>query len=155
MRVGFVGLGAMGSHMARNLHRAGMLAGVWNRTAETRVAPARDVIQDAFDGRADLRVGARVGPRHLVDHRLPPRVFRRRRRPCHRGLRHALYQGWDMHPGHLVTRYAASYDFYRGQLRPSCDRLAQYTARAASGVLDEPATVQAGSTLDNGVQWSG
>jgi 3-hydroxyisobutyrate dehydrogenase len=34
MRVGFVGLGAMGSHMARNLHRAGLLAGVWNRTAE-------------------------------------------------------------------------------------------------------------------------
>src|SRR5256714_5195769 len=34
MRVGFVGLGAMGTHMARNLHRAGMLAAVWNRSAE-------------------------------------------------------------------------------------------------------------------------
>jgi 3-hydroxyisobutyrate dehydrogenase len=34
MRVGFVGLGAMGMHMARNLHRAGLLAAVWNRTAE-------------------------------------------------------------------------------------------------------------------------
>jgi 3-hydroxyisobutyrate dehydrogenase len=34
MRVGFVGLGAMGTHMARNLHRAGMLAGVFNRSAE-------------------------------------------------------------------------------------------------------------------------
>src|SRR4030081_3022738 len=34
MRVGFVGLGAMGMHMARNLHRAGMLAAVWNRSAE-------------------------------------------------------------------------------------------------------------------------
>ena len=34
MRVGFVGLGAMGTHMARNLHRAGMLTAVWNRTAE-------------------------------------------------------------------------------------------------------------------------
>src|SRR5437773_12209081 len=33
MRVGFVGLGAMGTHMARNLHRAGMLAAVWNRSA--------------------------------------------------------------------------------------------------------------------------
>lgn len=32
MRVGFVGLGAMGMHMARNLHRAGLLAGVFNRT---------------------------------------------------------------------------------------------------------------------------
>jgi 3-hydroxyisobutyrate dehydrogenase len=34
MRVGFVGLGAMGAHMARNLHRAGLLTAVWNRTAE-------------------------------------------------------------------------------------------------------------------------
>jgi 3-hydroxyisobutyrate dehydrogenase len=34
MRVGFVGLGAMGTHMARNLHRAGMLAAVWNRNAD-------------------------------------------------------------------------------------------------------------------------
>jgi len=32
MRTGFVGLGAMGVHMARNLHRAGLLAAVWNRT---------------------------------------------------------------------------------------------------------------------------
>jgi 3-hydroxyisobutyrate dehydrogenase len=34
MRVGFVGLGAMGIHMARNLHRAGLLTAVWNRTGE-------------------------------------------------------------------------------------------------------------------------
>ena len=32
LRVGFVGLGAMGLPMARNLHRAGLLAGAWNRT---------------------------------------------------------------------------------------------------------------------------
>jgi hypothetical protein len=63
-----------------------------------------------------------------------------------RSLRHALYQGWDLHPGHLVTRYAATYDFYRGQLRPSCDRLVQYTGKAAAGVLDEPATAQALAT---------
>ncbi|MBS0389102.1 MAG: NAD(P)-dependent oxidoreductase, partial [Proteobacteria bacterium] len=28
MRTGFIGLGAMGSGMARNLHRAGLLTGV-------------------------------------------------------------------------------------------------------------------------------
>nr|WP_240901252.1 NAD(P)-dependent oxidoreductase [Thioalkalivibrio sp. XN279] len=32
MRVGFIGLGAMGLPMARNLHRAGLLHGAWNRT---------------------------------------------------------------------------------------------------------------------------
>src|SRR5450631_4321541 len=34
MRAGFVGLGAMGMHMARNLNRAGLLSVVWNRTSE-------------------------------------------------------------------------------------------------------------------------
>jgi len=34
MRAAFVGLGAMGMHMARNLHRAGFLQAVWNRTGE-------------------------------------------------------------------------------------------------------------------------
>ena len=32
MRTGFVGLGAMGMHMARNLQRAGLLTAVWNRS---------------------------------------------------------------------------------------------------------------------------
>jgi 3-hydroxyisobutyrate dehydrogenase len=38
MRTGFVGLGAMGTHMARNLHRAGLLAGVWNRSSAKATA---------------------------------------------------------------------------------------------------------------------
>jgi 3-hydroxyisobutyrate dehydrogenase len=33
-RVGFAGLGAMGAPMARNLHKAGLLAAVWNRSRE-------------------------------------------------------------------------------------------------------------------------
>jgi len=34
MRVGFIGLGAMGMGMARNLHKRGLLTAVWNRTQE-------------------------------------------------------------------------------------------------------------------------
>jgi 3-hydroxyisobutyrate dehydrogenase len=33
LTVGFAGLGAMGRGMARNLHRAGLLSAVWNRTS--------------------------------------------------------------------------------------------------------------------------
>src|SRR5688572_5471992 len=33
-RVGFAGLGAMGAPMAKNLHKAGLLAAVWNRSSE-------------------------------------------------------------------------------------------------------------------------
>ena len=34
MKTGVIGMGAMGRGMARNLHQAGLLAAVWNRTAE-------------------------------------------------------------------------------------------------------------------------
>ena len=43
MRTGFIGLGAMGSSMARNLHRAGLLGGVWNRTATKAAALATEL----------------------------------------------------------------------------------------------------------------
>ena len=43
MRAGFVGLGAMGMHMARNLHRAGLLEAVWNRTREKATALAAEL----------------------------------------------------------------------------------------------------------------
>ncbi|HEU5136141.1 MAG TPA: NAD(P)-dependent oxidoreductase [Steroidobacteraceae bacterium] len=37
-RVGFAGLGAMGAPMARNLHRAGLLQAVWNRSSHKAAA---------------------------------------------------------------------------------------------------------------------
>jgi 3-hydroxyisobutyrate dehydrogenase len=40
MQVGFIGLGAMGISMARNLHKAGLLNAVWNRTHEKSAALA-------------------------------------------------------------------------------------------------------------------
>jgi 3-hydroxyisobutyrate dehydrogenase len=43
MRTGFIGLGAMGSSMARNLHRAGLLNGVWNRNAAKAQHLAREL----------------------------------------------------------------------------------------------------------------
>jgi len=42
MKAGFIGLGAMGQHMARHLHRAGLLAGVWNRTSSKAAALAAE-----------------------------------------------------------------------------------------------------------------
>jgi 3-hydroxyisobutyrate dehydrogenase len=58
MRVGFIGLGAMGSHMARNLHRAGMLAGVWNRTPEKARSLAAELNSSAPDTPAELAASA-------------------------------------------------------------------------------------------------
>ncbi len=36
MKIGFIGLGTMGSSMAANLHNAGQLHAVWNRSSERR-----------------------------------------------------------------------------------------------------------------------
>jgi 3-hydroxyisobutyrate dehydrogenase len=57
LRVGFIGLGAMGVGMARNLHRAGMLTAVWNRTAAKAQSFA-----------AETRTIAVSAPEELVRH---------------------------------------------------------------------------------------
>jgi 3-hydroxyisobutyrate dehydrogenase len=54
MQTGFVGLGAMGMHMARNLHQAGLLTGVWNRTADKAVSLARELKCHAFSSLEEL-----------------------------------------------------------------------------------------------------
>lgn len=54
MNVGLIGLGAMGQHMARNLHRADLLAGVWNRTASRSESFAAETGCRAFASPAAL-----------------------------------------------------------------------------------------------------
>ncbi|MFE2645722.1 DUF6986 family protein [Streptomyces nigra] len=60
-----------------------------------------------------------------------------------RALARAYYQGWDMHPGHLPTRYAAVFAFYREGFEQAAARLARYANRAGGDVMDEPATAKA------------
>ncbi|MDJ1134291.1 DUF6986 family protein [Streptomyces iconiensis] len=60
-----------------------------------------------------------------------------------RSLARAYYQGWDMHPGHLPTRYAAVYAFYREGMERAGERLAAYVGKAGGDVMDEPATARA------------
>jgi len=54
MQTGIVGLGAMGVHMARNLHKAGLLTGVWNRTADKATALAQELKCHAFSNLVEL-----------------------------------------------------------------------------------------------------
>jgi hypothetical protein len=60
-----------------------------------------------------------------------------------RSLERGFYQGWDMHPGHLPTRYLATYAFFRRGLAEAGDRIRAYVDRVEGGVMDEPATAQA------------
>ncbi|HTL21635.1 MAG TPA: NAD(P)-dependent oxidoreductase [Steroidobacteraceae bacterium] len=57
MRTGFVGLGAMGMHMARNLQRAGLLAAVWNRTRGKAEALATELKVEAPATLPELAAG--------------------------------------------------------------------------------------------------
>lgn len=60
-----------------------------------------------------------------------------------RHLERGIYQGWDMHPAQLVTRYLATYAFYRGAFAPAATRLRTYVQRLDSAIMDEPATARA------------
>ncbi|MBA2317909.1 MAG: aldolase [Euzebyales bacterium] len=53
-------------------------------------------------------------------------------------LRHGFFQGWDLHPAHLPSRYAAVYAFLLADL----DAVRARLAGTAAGVLDEPATLR-------------
>ena len=60
-----------------------------------------------------------------------------------RALRRGFYQGWDLHPGQLPTRYLATFAFYREGFRRAAQRLGDYVSHSGSGILDEPATARA------------
>ncbi|MFJ4600638.1 DUF6986 family protein [Streptomyces griseoluteus] len=70
-------------------------------------------------------------------------AWRLHHRLTRRALARAYHQGWDMHPGHLPTRYAAVFAFYREGFAQAAARLAAYTTRTRGDVLDEPATARA------------
>ena len=62
-------------------------------------------------------------------------------------LRNGFYQGWDLHPGQLPTRYAAVYAFFLEGLEASSARLRNFVEQAARATLqgevfDDAATGQ-------------
>jgi 3-hydroxyisobutyrate dehydrogenase len=57
---GFIGLGAMGRGMARNLHAAGLLRGVWNRTASSAADLAAELGTEAATDPAALAAACEV-----------------------------------------------------------------------------------------------
>jgi hypothetical protein len=79
-----------------------------------------------------------VGPRDAVH-----AAWRLHARLVRRALERGLYQGWDLHPAQLVTRYVATYAFFRAALPAATARVAAYLHRTDAGVLDEPATARA------------
>jgi citrate lyase beta subunit len=60
-----------------------------------------------------------------------------------RSLAQGIYQGWDLHPAQLPSRYVAVYAFFREGLDQAAARLRAYVHGGDSGFLDEPATAVA------------
>lgn len=60
-------------------------------------------------------------------------------------LRNGFYQGWDLHPAQLPTRYAAVYAFYLSALPAATLRLRRFFDKAtrAGAAFDDAATGQA------------
>ena len=64
-----------------------------------------------------------------------------------RSLMHGYYQGWDLHPGQLPTRYAAVYAFFLRGFEAAAARLRNFVEKAAQATLagevfDDAATGQ-------------
>jgi hypothetical protein len=62
-------------------------------------------------------------------------------------LENAYYQGWDLHPAQLPTRYAAVYSFFLQSLDAASERLRNFVEKAAKATLvgdvfDDAATGQ-------------
>ena len=75
-------------------------------------------------------------------------AWRLHARLVRRSLRRGFYQGWDLHPGQLVSRYAARYAFFREGLPAAAARLRSYldTRRprgADAGLAGEAGTIRA------------
>ncbi len=72
-----------------------------------------------------------------------PSAWAEHLRLVRRSLERGFYQGWDLHPHQLPTRFAATYSFYRAGFSDAVARLRAYADKVAGGVLDEPATAEA------------
>jgi citrate lyase beta subunit len=70
-------------------------------------------------------------------------AWRDHARLVRRSLERGFYQGWDMHPHQLPSRFLATFGYFAGALPVVADRLGTYIGQQEAGTLDEPATAQA------------
>lgn len=122
---------------------------------------ARNMMQAAFAGRGVwLSDGATnvmpVGPHRgagLTDEQIAEngevvrRAWRLHFDHTRNSLANGFYQGWDLHPAQLVSRYAALYSFFLESLDDASARLSNFINKAARStmvgdVFDDAATGQ-------------
>lgn len=110
--------------------------GVWLSDGATNVLPVPAHRGD------DLTPGQAAESRETVH-----QAMRLHYRHVRHSLSHGYYQGWDLHPAQLPTRYAAVYAFFLEGLDSAGERLAAFVDSAAKATLvgevfDDAATGQ-------------
>ena len=116
--------------------------------------PACDFARSALQVCATGRVNISDGPTGLMpvsktgDRRAVHAAMRDHYQHVRRSLRNGFYQGWDLHPGQLPTRYAAVYSFFLGALPAAAARLRNFQERSQQAVttgtvFDDEATGRA------------
>ena len=110
---------------------------------------ARHVMQVSTAGRdVTLSDGAtNILPVPRDDRAAVQRAMRLHYEHVQRSLMHGYYQGWDLHPGQLPTRYAAVYAFFLQSFQAAAARLRNFVDQAARATLvgdifDDAATGQ-------------
>ncbi|WP_373198665.1 DUF6986 family protein [Mycobacterium marinum] len=146
--------------LARAIHMSqrrctGLHYGTYDYSAACGIAPQHQALDHPVADHAKAvmlaaaaQTGVRVsdGSTNVVPEGTEEQVvqaFRSHYRLVTRSLERGYYQGWDMHPGHLVTRWLATFTFFRAALGVAAPRLQAYLERAGGGVIDEPATAEA------------
>lgn len=134
-----------GLHFGTYDYTAGLgIAGGFQRLDHPAADHAKLVMQLAAAG-----TGARVsdGSSNIVpvgDESAVHSAWAMHAKLIRRSLERGVYQGWDLHPAQLPTRYLANYLFYLEGLPRLSRRLGNYLrGQAPGGVLDEPATAKA------------
>ena len=114
-------------------------AGLWLSDGATNVMP---VAPHRPAGGAPLTAEQEEENRRSVH-----RAWRLHYEHIQHSLTNAFYQGWDLHPAQLPTRYAAVYAFFLESLDPAAERLRHFVEQAARATLvgdvfDDAATGQ-------------
>ncbi|GAA4236997.1 hypothetical protein FHR32_004923 [Streptosporangium album] len=106
---------------------------------------ARHVMQTSFAGTGvELSDGSLAASPASDDRYVVRNLWWRHVSLIRHSLSHGFYQGWDMHPSHLVSRYVAVYHFHLSHYEEYAQRVRDWEERRGpeGGVMDEPATVK-------------
>ncbi|MEP6705179.1 MAG: phosphoenolpyruvate kinase, partial [Acidobacteriota bacterium] len=110
--------------------------GVWLSDGATNIMPVAP-------HRGDDLTSEQIKENNAVVHR----AWKLHYDHCRHSLANAFYQGWDLHPGQLPTRYAAVFTFFLEGLDAASERLSNFVEKAARATLvgdvfDDAATGQ-------------